>query len=58
MVRIAIEVSVVLSGWLLGGVVGLGTIMFALGIGPAVSVGLFLTERFAPETKPSKNETD
>ena len=42
-VRIGIEISVVLCGWALGGVVGVGTVMFALGIGPAVSAGLFLT---------------
>lgn len=41
-VRTAIEVTVVLLGWLLGGTVGLGTLMFALGIGPAVSMGLYL----------------
>ena len=57
-VRIAIEVSVVLSGWLLGGVVGLGTIMFALGIGPAVSVGLFLTERIASPPPSTRNKDE
>lgn len=35
-VRSGIEVSVVLSGWLLGGTVGLGTAAYALGIGPLV----------------------
>lgn len=42
-VRIGIELAVVIAGWMLGGVVGVGTVMFALGIGPAVSAGLFLT---------------
>lgn len=42
-VRIGIEVSVVLSGWLLGGVVGVGTVLFAVLIGPCVSAGLYLT---------------
>lgn len=46
-VRIGIEITVVLCGWALGGVVGIGTVMFALGIGPAVSAGLFLTARLA-----------
>jgi uncharacterized membrane protein YczE len=46
-VRISIELSVVVCGWLLGGVAGVGTVMFALGIGPAVSAGLFLTGRMA-----------
>ena len=36
-VRIAIEIIVVMSGWLMGGMVGLGTLLFAFGIGPAVS---------------------
>ena len=41
-VRTVIEVVVVIFGWLLGGAIGLGTLMFAFGIGPAVSVGLYL----------------
>ena len=32
--RLVVEASVLLAGWLLGGTVGLGTIIFALGIGP------------------------
>ncbi|MGA1077888.1 MAG: glycosyltransferase, partial [Nitriliruptoraceae bacterium] len=28
------------AGWLLGGTVGIGTVWFALGVGPAVSVAL------------------
>ncbi|WP_394553297.1 YitT family protein [Agromyces sp. MMS24-JH15] len=32
--RTAVEVAVVLAGWLLGGVVGVGTVLFALTIGP------------------------
>jgi uncharacterized membrane protein YczE len=34
--RAAIEVIVVLIGWLLGGPLGLGTVLFALLIGPSV----------------------
>ncbi len=34
--RLVVEASVLLVGWLLGGSVGLGTILFALGIGPLV----------------------
>lgn len=33
-VRTALEVAVVVVGWLLGGIVGVGTVAFALGIGP------------------------
>ncbi len=40
-VRASIEIVVVAIGWSLGGSIGLATILFAFGIGPAVSVGLF-----------------
>lgn len=39
-VRTSIELSVVLVGWGLGGVVGLGTIVYALAIGPLVQLML------------------
>ncbi len=38
--RAAIEVSVLLAGWLLGGTVGAGTLVFAFGIGPLVHLFL------------------
>jgi len=38
LVKAAIEVSVVLAGWLLGGTVGVGTVVFALGVGPLVGL--------------------
>ncbi len=41
-VRLGIEVTVVVLGWLLGGTVGLGTVLFALLVGPAVGYGLRL----------------
>jgi uncharacterized membrane protein YczE len=34
LVRTSIEVAVVLAGWLLGGTLGVGTVVYALGIGP------------------------
>jgi uncharacterized membrane protein YczE len=34
LVRTALELSVLVLGWLLGGDVGVGTIVFAFGIGP------------------------
>jgi|SRR5579875_999871 len=36
--RTTIEATVLLGGWLLGGTVGIGTIAYALGIGPLVHV--------------------
>lgn len=41
LVRTALEVAVVAVGWMLGGVVGLGTVLYALAIGP-------LTQFFLP----------
>jgi len=43
-VRTALELSVLGGGWLLGGTVGFGTVLFALGVGPIVQWTLpFLT---------------
>jgi len=41
-VRAFLEITVVSVGWYLGGTVGIGTLLFAFGIGPAVALGLFL----------------
>jgi uncharacterized membrane protein YczE len=41
-VRLSIEVAVLAIGWLLGGIVGIGTVLFALLIGPSVGYGLRL----------------
>ncbi len=45
LVRSTIEIIVVFFGWLLGGTAGLGTIIFALGIGPAVAVGIYFVSK-------------
>ena len=39
-IRLGIEVTAVTAGWLLGGTVGVGTVLFALLVGYAVSLGL------------------
>ena len=44
-VRALLEISVVAFGWYLGGTVGIGTLLFAFGIGPAVALGLFLVSK-------------
>ena len=44
-VRAFLEITVVTIGWYLGGTVGIGTLLFAFGIGPAVALGLYLTGR-------------
>jgi uncharacterized membrane protein YczE len=43
--RTAIELSVLMLGWLMGGTVGLGTVVFALGIGPLVQAALRVFDR-------------
>ena len=40
LVRTAIELSVLAVGWSLGGAVGLGTVVYALAIGPLVHITL------------------
>jgi uncharacterized membrane protein YczE len=42
LVRAFLEITVVIIGWYLGGTVGIGTLIFAFGIGPCVALGLFL----------------
>ena len=44
-VRSAIEIGAVALGWSLGGVVGIGTLMFAFGIGPAVAAAMYGLQR-------------
>ena len=44
-VRAFLEITVVSIGWYLGGTVGIGTILFAFGIGPAVALSLFIVGR-------------
>lgn len=39
-VRSAIEIFVVTVGWLLGGIVGIGTLLFAFGIGPSIALSM------------------
>ncbi|WP_370326139.1 YitT family protein [Euzebya sp.] len=46
LVRGAIEVTALTIGWLLGGTLGIGTVTFALLIGPAVQLGLAADARW------------
>ena len=45
LIRTIIEITAVTVGWFLGGIVGIGTILFVFGIGPCVGVGLALVEK-------------
>ncbi|MDI9954505.1 membrane protein [Rhodococcus sp. IEGM 1305] len=49
-IRTSIEVTVLATGWLLGGTVGVGTVVYALGIGPLIQLmmrfgGIYPTAR-------------
>lgn len=43
LIRTLIEASVLAAGWLLGGTVGIGTVVYALGIGPILALLLWAT---------------
>ena len=45
LVRAFLEITVVSIGWYLGGIVGVGTLLFAFGVGPAVALGLYLVKK-------------
>ena len=46
LIRTIIEISAVGIGFYLGGIVGIGTLLFAFGIGPMVSLGIFIVMKF------------
>lgn len=56
--RAAIEISVVFIGWLLGGPVGLGTLAFALLIGPSVQWAFRLFKMSTRAEAPQRVGTD
>ncbi len=45
LVRAFLEITVAITGWYLGGTVGIGTLFFAFGVGPAVALGLYLVAK-------------
>lgn len=54
LVRTCIEVTVLATGWLLGGTVGVGTVLYALSIGPLVH--MLLPRLTVPETERHASE--
>ena len=48
-VRVLLEITVISIGYALGGTIGLATIIFAFGIGPAVSMSLYLVALISEE---------
>lgn len=49
-VRLLIEIGVLVAGWVLGGIVGIGTALFALLVGKSVALGLAFVHRLSPGT--------
>lgn len=56
--RLGVESTVLVAGWLLGGTVGLGTVLFAVLIGPAVHVNLPWFDRRPPAVAPVVQPSD
>jgi uncharacterized membrane protein YczE len=60
LVRTSIEVAVVVTGWLLGGTLGVGTVVYAVAIGPLVQVLLprlsLASERRGMDAAPRRAE--
>lgn len=52
-VRTMIEITVLITGWVLGGTVGLGTVVYALGIGPIAHVSIPRLRIVPPPTAPA-----
>jgi len=51
LIRTGIEVGVLVAGFLLGGTLGIGTVLYAVGIGPLVQLFLpYVAVRLAPPT--------
>lgn len=57
LVRTSLELSVLAAGWLIGGTVGVGTLLYAVAIGPIVQVTLrwFSIDRPPPQASPSRS---
>ena len=53
LVRTTLELTVLAGGWLLGGTIGIGTVLFAISIGPLVQVFLPMFD-----TRPAPVEVD
>jgi uncharacterized membrane protein YczE len=54
--RTTIELSVLAGGYLLGGTIGIGTVVFAFGIGPLVQVFLGVFDREGRVSRPRRAE--
>ena len=51
LIRVFLEITVVAIGWYLGGTVGIGTLLFAFGVGPTVALGLYIVNKISNTNK-------
>ena len=51
LIRVFLEITVVAIGWHLGGTVGIGTLLFAFGVGPTVALGLYIVNKISNTNK-------
>ncbi|WP_353953234.1 hypothetical protein V6K52_07365 [Knoellia sp. S7-12] len=58
LVRTALEITVLAVGWVLGGIVGAGTVLYALLIGPAVQAFLPLVTVRLPSPSAASAQKD
>jgi uncharacterized membrane protein YczE len=56
LVRTILEISVLALGWYFGGTIGIGTLAFALAIGPIIQFMFRLTGEHKPASVPAANE--
>lgn len=58
LMRTSVEITVLAIGWLLGGTVGVGTVLYALTIGPLVQAFLPLVQVRMPEPEPAASPSE
>ncbi|WP_458687988.1 membrane protein YczE [Nocardia tengchongensis] len=56
-VRTGLEATVLSVGWLLGGSVGIGTLVYAFGIGPLIQLMIPFVNRYLPGFQEPESET-
>ena len=56
MVRTLIEITVLIAGFFMGGVVGIGTVLFAVTIGPIAHVTIPAFSHGVPQPNPLEDE--
>ncbi len=57
-IRTGIEATVLVTGWLLGGSVGIGTLVYAFGIGPLIHLMIPLVDRWLPGFHGTRREPE